>query len=151
MPSLFVSLLKHLFSRMPPPEDKTLAELASKDRTAVAFRVPDTLSPIQEGRKQLEAGNWMEALSIFHLATQKSSQNNWAWHGKGDAFQLLGDHPNAQKAYEQAILLSPQTGLHYGGLSNALRAQNKTASAEEMWEKALELDPSLTWMRSTSS
>ena len=147
----FSSLLKKLFARLPPPQEEQLRSLSSKDRKAHSFSVSEYSSPLNEGRKQLSEGNWMEALAQFHLAVQKNSKNNWAWHGKGDAFQFLGDYPQAQNAYEQALLLSPQTGIHYGGLSNSLRAQNKIQKAEEIWKKALELDPSLTWMRSNSS
>ena len=151
MPSLLVSFLKNLISRLPPPQEKTLQSLSQHTRKANSFSVPSIKSPIEEGRRQLEEGNWMEALTLFHLAVQKNSTNNWAWHGKGDAFQLLGDYSNARLAYEKAVSFSPQTGLHYGGLSNALKALNHIQKSNKMWKKALALDPSLTWMRSNSS
>ncbi|MEC7987167.1 MAG: tetratricopeptide repeat protein [Myxococcota bacterium] len=151
MPSFVASFLKYILRRLPPPQEQVLRELTSNDRKGPSFSVSIATSPLEEGRRHFEQGNWMEALAMFHLATQKNSQDHWAWHGKGDAFQLLGDYENAQAAYEKAIELSSSTALHYGALSNALKEQRLLDEADAVWKKALEMDPSLTWMRSKSS
>jgi tetratricopeptide (TPR) repeat protein len=49
----------------------------------------------------------------------------------------LGDFNVAEKAYREALTREPGSGRAYLGLAAALRAQHKTAAAEEMTAKAL--------------
>ena len=145
------SIAQKLYLLLPPPQETTLRNLVRRDRKGMNISVSTPNTPLEQGRIELQKSAFAEALIQFEIATKKNPQNNWAWHGKGDAFQFLGDYSCAQQAYEQAIRLSENIGLHYGGLANALRAQNQLQKAAEMWKKALDLDPSLVWMRPSSS
>jgi len=140
-------LFKKIVSLLPHPQEKTLQELAHQARPPYSFSLPQPQGPLEEGRLHFQQGRFAESLSCFSIAIQRDPHNNWAWHGQGDSFQLLGDYVCAQEAYEQAILLSPNTGLHHAGLCNALVAQNNENEAQKAWKKALQLDSSLTWMQ----
>ena len=102
---------------------------------------------IQSGRAAIEANAFGEALHHFGQAIQVHPQARWAWHGRGDALQLSGDHAQARAAYERAISLDPSCGLHHAGRANALEATGKSTDAQAAWADALRLDPSLSWMK----
>ena len=46
-----------------------------------------------------------------------------------------------------AIGLADSVGIHHAGLANALLGLEQPHAADQSWQRALELDPSLTWMR----
>jgi len=88
-----------------------------------------------------------EALHHFGQAVQLNPEARWAWHGRGDALQLMGEHKDAEAAYAMAVSLKPECGLHHAGRSNALRGLGRSDEAAEIWDQALRLDPELVWMR----
>ena len=88
-----------------------------------------------------------EALHHFGQRIQDAPEDSWAWHGRGDALQLMGEHAAALDAYQRAVEISENVGLHHGGVANALESLNRKSEAETHWKRALELDPGLTWMR----
>ncbi len=135
------------------PSDALLGELAAADRPGLRL-APDQWEHaesaemhITAGRAAFEAGQHGEALHHFGLALEASPEATWAWHGRGDALQLLGRHEDALAAYARAATLAPETGLHEAGRANALRALGREEEATEAWSRALTLDPSLRWMR----
>lgn len=99
------------------------------------------------GRRALETAAFGEALHHFGAALTLHPEARWAWHGRGDALQLSGDPTAAQRAYERAIHIDPDCGLHHAGQANALGAQGQSDAAELAWATALRLDPTLDWMR----
>ena len=132
------------------PTEDLLAELAQTDRRAaapVAPIRPTVAGQIRAGRRALDAGQLAEAAHHFGQAIELNPEATWAWHGRGDALQRLGDPAGALVAYTRAAELSPETGLHQGGRANALAALGRVDEAERSWAEALRLDPSLTWMR----
>jgi tetratricopeptide (TPR) repeat protein len=72
----------------------------------------------------------------------------WAWHGRGDAFQLAGDSEAALAAYDRALELDAKSSLSQSGRGNALRALGKPDEARVAWTAALVLDPELKWAKS---
>ena len=102
---------------------------------------------IQAGRRALESDALGEALHHFGQAIALHPEARWAWHGRGDALQLSGEHAQASAAYGRAVSLDPECGLHHAGQANALEAIGESAAAETAWSEALRLDPTLTWMR----
>jgi tetratricopeptide (TPR) repeat protein len=103
--------------------------------------------PLGDGRRAFAEGRHAEALFCFGQLLEVEPRHPWAWHGRGDALQLLGQHEEARSAYARAAELAPLVGIHCAGLSNALQALGRTAEAQAAWQQALRLDPSLTWMR----
>ncbi len=128
------------------PTDIELTELARHDRPAPPIEIP-AFGPdhLAEGRQALADGRHGEALHAFGTLLADDPDHAWAWHGRGDALQLLGDPAAALEAYSRAAHLQPRTGLHHGGRANALRALGEDDTGA--WAMALHLDPDLTWMR----
>lgn len=94
----------------------------------------------------MESQNFHQALEHFEASILQNDDNAWAWHGKGDAHQWLGDYKEARNAYEQASALSPTEGLHWGGRANAVYGLKEYRLAEDLRKRTLSLNPSLHWM-----
>ena len=73
-------------------------------------------------------------------------EDSWAWHGKGDSLQGKKDYINALNAYHEASQLAPNEGLHWGGKANAHQGLHHPLEQDSCRVRALELDPSLSWM-----
>ena len=137
-PFTFLSLL-------PAPSKSKSTDLVHKDRTPhPSLRYQ---SPLEKARQALAEGSYAQALSLFSLLIQDRPNNNWAWHGRGDAFQFMGAPDQAEMAYDQAHNLKPTEGIHLAGKANAIIAQGRNEEGEELWITALRLDPSLDWMK----
>ena len=94
----------------------------------------------------LEQHNFKKALSYFEASILQNDDNAWAWHGKGDAYQWLGDYKESLNAYAKASALSPTEGLHWGGRANALYGLKDYTTAHDMRLRTLTLNPRLDWM-----
>ena len=137
------------------PSEALLSKLASTDRPGASSRTED--SPmvaashhIQLGQSAFASGAYGEALHCFSEAIKLAPNASWAWHGRGDALQLSGDHQAALEAYEKAISCDENCGIHHAGKANSLAALGRTEESEQAWSAALERDPTLTWMREGS-
>lgn len=135
------------------PSDELLSAMARADRPGL--RGIDERSSVAEraevaittGRAAFAAGQHAEALHHFSLAVSLAPESAWAWHGRGDALQLMGQPEAALAAYQKARALAPETGLHHAGAANALAALERPDEADSAWQEALSRDPSLHWMR----
>ena len=142
------NLLSRLVGLLPPPSEGRLRRLAGRDRRPVAeFGLRVEPGQVELGRRAFADGLYSEALALFSSAIEGDPGNAWAWHGRGDALQLMQSHEAALEAYDKAAALRPDRGIHHGGRANALRSLCRTGDAEEAWRKALGLDPTLGWMR----
>ena len=135
-------ILRHIA----PPSEKKMSALAQRDRIRHNFFATPT-SSVELGRQKIEKGQYTQALAIFEDCITRQPDNVWAWHGKGDSFQFLGEYKNAEESYRKATILAPDHALHWGGLANALFGQGKSEEATKIWNKTKKLDPSLVWMR----
>lgn len=138
---------------VPRPSDASLESLARVDRPSPPVEVPTAealgiIDHLTEGRRAVAAGLYGEALVHFGELIEADDANSWAWHGRGDALQLLGDAEGALDAYSRAEELAPSQGLHALGRANALEALGRPEAAAEATARGLSLDPSLSWMRS---
>ena len=146
--SRFYRIFNWLNQKLPPPTEDRLRDLVEKDRQPLEeFKTNELVKdPVTLGREAFSKGRYAEALASFAEAIEYNSTNSWAWHGRGDALQLLGEPNGALAAYQKAASLAPDVGLHHGGIANALMALNRSQEAEGAMSKALELDDSLSWM-----
>ena len=147
---LWVTRLSGLI--LPPPDERKLTALARKHRSApepMDFRPADygVEDHLSRGREALTRGDLGEALHHFGLRVREVPSDPWGWHGRGDALQLMDQSVEALDAYDHAVGLDPEFGLHHGGRANALESLDRTSEADAAWSRALELDPSLSWMR----
>ena len=130
-----------------PPEDKFLQELAKKDRKGLKISLPIIPpSALERGRKAFQDQQYSEALFYFSQAISENPHSGWAWHGKGDAFQLLGDYKEALGCYTQAIKLHPKRQIHQAGKANALRGLGFEDEYKRLRSEILSFEPSLQWM-----
>jgi tetratricopeptide (TPR) repeat protein len=137
------------------PSDGLLTQLAARDREARPSTPGDSpmvaaSDHIQLGQSAFAAAAYGEALHHFGTALSHAPDAPWAWHGRGDALQLSGQHEAALEAYRKAIANDDATGLHHAGAANALRALGQDEAAQDAWTAALERDPSLIWMQAGS-
>ena len=149
---LAVALARALGRLLPRPSDEALTALARADRPSPAVWVPTAaelgvVDLLAEGRAALGRGEPAEALHLFGQLLALRGDHAWAWHGRGDALQLLGDPAEARAAYARAAALQPREGLHRLGLANALDALGEAELAASETRAGLALDPRLTWMR----
>jgi len=137
------------------PSDALLTKLAGRDRKAsrTSMNEPPLVRAshhIQQGQAAFASGAYGEALHHFGVAIDHAPNAAWAWHGRGDALQLSGQHAAALAAYKKAASIDDSCGLHHAGQANALSSLNRIDEAKEAWNLALERDQSLTWMREGS-
>ena len=130
--------------RVFPPTPDHLHDLSRHDRPGMNITLPK--SQLELGRKMLEIQNFQQALYHFEASILQNDDNAWAWHGKGDAHQWLGDYKESLNAYEQASARSPTEGLHWGGRANALYGLKEHTIAHDLRKRTLTLNPSLQWM-----
>lgn len=144
----------HLLRR---PSEELLGALAAADRPGLRPRSEATASveraelEVARGRASFNAGQHAEALHHFSQAIALAPESAWAWHGRGDALQLLGQPAGALAAYERAAELAPETALHRAARANPLRSLGRGLEADQALDEAILRDPSLTWMRPEGS
>ena len=128
------------------PSEAELTALARTARPAPPIEVPrfgeDHLGL---GRTAFAEARYGEALHHFGRVLEQDPESAWAWHGRGDALQLMEQHAEALEAYSRAAALAPRTGLHHAGRANALRSLGRSDEAAVAAREALRLDPTLTW------
>lgn len=127
-----------------PPSSEHLQDLSRHDRPGMNIELPK--SHLELGRALLEQHNFQQALLNFEASILQNDDNAWAWHGKGDAHQWLGDYKESLHAYEQASARSPTEGLHWGGRANALYGLKEYTIAQDLRKRTLTLNPTLQWM-----
>jgi len=133
-----------LIHKVFPPTNKHLQTLSHNERPGLQITLPK--SNLQLGRLALEQSQYDRALQYFDAGLMENSANAWAWHGKGDAHQWLDDYKESSLAYEQACVLNPTEGLHWGGRANAQYGLGNIDRALELKEQSLMLNSSLHWM-----
>jgi len=63
------------------------------------------------------------------------------WGNLGQVYDLAGRNEEAEKAYQQAILLKPEESGYYNNLGNVLAKEGKLDEARAAYTKSAELDP----------
>ncbi len=132
------------------PDEEMLHELTGRSKGGAAGGTDSSayLRHLEQGRRDLQAGDFGEALHQFKRASEARSQEPWPWHGRGDVLQLTGDHAAALVAYDEALARAP-LALAHNGRGNALECLGRLEEAREAWRAALDLDPRLSWPRNS--
>jgi len=125
------------------PTDETLSE--SSGRLRGGQEAPSAVEALEAGRRALGKKDYAEALVQFSSAIAQDEQLAWAWHGRGDAFQLAGRAASALACFDKALDLEPQNALALLGRGNAHEQLGHTDEARSAWEEALALDSDLHW------
>jgi len=112
------------------PDEQHLSTLAARPLHP-SLDAPPTDS-LTNGRKAFQEGRHSEALHYFSQILEENPDHAWAWHGRGDALQLMGAWQDALTAYERAIAIQPEEPLHREGRKNARQAiAQSTHGADE--------------------
>lgn len=143
MPSIHYKIWTFI-QKVFPPTAAHLHNLSRRDRPGMDIQLPK--SDLLLGREMLKQQNFQQALAYFEASILQNDDNAWAWHGKGDAHQWLGDYKESLNAYEQASARSPTEGLHWGGRANALYGMKEYTAAYDLRQRTLILNPTLQWM-----
>lgn len=130
-----------------PDEDHLHALTGRSKGGGDGDRGPGFPALLASGREALDAGRFGEALVAFSRAAEQAPGDPWPWHGRGDAFQLSGDHDAALSAFDEALSRDPGLALSWSGRGNALEALGRVDEACDSWRRALELDAGLRWAR----
>lgn len=135
------------FSNSFSPEENVLHLLARADRPGLKISLPSIPKcALELGREAFQKKQYSEALFHFSKAISENPQSAWAWHGKGDALQLLGDYKKALECYEQAIQFHPERPIHQAGKANAIKGLGFEDEYKQLRSKVLSMEPSLGWM-----
>jgi len=128
------------------PDEELLHDLTGRNKGGHESNAGAYARQLEQGRRDLEAGRFGEALHYFGLATREEPEDPWAWHGRGDCLELSGDHEGALLAYDEALSRGP-LALSHNGRGNALECLGRLEEARAAWQAALDLDPTLSWPR----
>lgn len=108
------------------PAEGTLSALARRDRPGMQVALPpSTVDALEAGRAAFAEGRYSDALYHFGAVIEADPGSAWGWHGRGDALQLMGAHPDARDAYLRAAALQPAEPLHQEGAARAQRAMRE--------------------------
>ena len=135
-----LSLLGRVLRR---PSDDSLSEVSGRLRGGEDHLT--SAQPLEAGRSALRDGHYAEALVQFGLSIERDPENVWAWHGRGDAFQLAQQSESALEAYDEAVRLADDSPLSHCGRGNALESLGRLEEARQAWSKALSLEADLDW------
>ncbi len=124
------------------PDEDLLHELTGRSKGGSETDSGAYARHLEQGRRDLEAGRFGEALHHFALASEVQPEEAWPWHGRGDCLELSGDHLGALAAYDEALSRAP-LALSHNGRGNALECLGRVEEARAAWQSAVDLEPML--------
>ena len=111
----------------PPSPDASLRALFKK-QTVTSF---SPVSPVSDA----------ERVQALQERVKASPQDVAAWLELGLLYERLNDLAAAERTFEEALALNPESDRVHNNLGYNLLLQNKTEAAEGEFRKALELNP----------
>lgn len=82
---------------------------------------------------------WHDGIAVFADAIAHNPNDSQMWQNFGDAYQRIGQLPNAEKYLQKAIQLDSTNLLAYISLYNVLNTQQKPEQAQQILPKALQV------------
>jgi tetratricopeptide (TPR) repeat protein len=101
----------------------------------------------RQGRGQVRAGRFAEALAIYRELVRRQPDLPDVWAEMGALYNLTGDADHAIGAYRQVVRTRPGDGLAWYNLGALLQNQSRPAEAIPAFQEALRLTPkmALAW------
>lgn len=96
---------------------------------------------LDSGRKQLDSGNYREAVSSFDLALRADSKNPETYYLRGQAYAKLGQTEKAIQDYNSSLHIKPDNpdALNDRGVAHAKLDQHDDAVSD--FSKAIQMKP----------
>ncbi len=98
----------------------------------------------QQALNDIRGGRLLAALQLLSKACKDDGQDPEIWFYLGAVHGSLGDAPNAEKSFREAIALRPDFIQARFNLGNALKEQGRLADATVEYRAAIELAPQHT-------
>jgi tetratricopeptide (TPR) repeat protein len=86
--------------------------------------------------------NYQQAIDHYRRATELAPDFSTAFNLLGYAYRQSGDYPDAEKAFQQYIVLIPKDPNPYDSYAELLLKMGRYDDAIVQYRKALEIDPS---------
>ena len=109
-----------------------------------AWRNPFSPSPLRQGMRAFDDGEFEQALTHFHSAQLDRPEDRKLEFNIGDALFRMGDYEAAERSYGRVLTLGEGDDLAqrtYYNLGNTLYYQGRLEEAIGAYEQALELNP----------
>jgi tetratricopeptide (TPR) repeat protein len=145
---LWATGLAHAAQGRPGEARKAYAEMQEQVKAATASKRPLAIAEIElEATIAARDGDLKKSNQLFRKAgdmeaallyTEPPSYPRPVVEGWAVTALATGDYATAEKAYHEALSREPGSGRAYFGVAAALKAQNKTAEAQQMTAKALQ-------------
>jgi tetratricopeptide (TPR) repeat protein len=101
----------------------------------------DTIPFLEEGEKQLAAGDWDGAAATFERAIQAAPHSAIAHSRLGIAYAHRQQWQEAIAAFSKAVQLDPLYAPAYSNLGNVYKEQGRLDEAIAYYKKAISIDP----------
>ncbi len=118
--------------------------LAGPSRASAAWRNPLAPSPIAQGLRSFDRGEFAEALEHFKRAQLDRPDDRRLEYDIGDTYYRLGDYEAAEHAFGRVLSMGDGDALaqrSYYNLGNTLYYQGRLEEAIGAYERSLEIDP----------
>jgi len=106
-----------------------------------AFKQSSGATALTQGQQLVEAGHYLEAITVLERAVEQDPTNPSAFLSLGVALAYTGDQAEAVEAFRQAISLDSTQSKAYYNLGAISVANGQQALAEEQFRAALANDP----------
>jgi tetratricopeptide (TPR) repeat protein len=116
-----------------------------------------SLGPLREDLPQVhfyrayclkELGRFEEAVEALEEALREDPSHYDSWNLKGYCLFRLMRHGQAVSAFKEAIKIRPESGIDHANIATNLREMGQLEDAVQWYQRALEMDPTLSWAAS---
>lgn len=135
-------MLDRLFEQLrtaPPEERAALERKIWKEWSRSGSVALDAL--MERGRKQMEAGDFAEAIATFSTVIDHAPDFAEAWNARATAFFMTERYGLAMEDIEQVLRLNPRHFGAWSGLAMILERIGRPADALRAYREVLKLNP----------
>lgn len=98
-------------------------------------------SPLEEGERYLEAGEWAAAEAAFRRAIEADASSHVAYSKLGVVLAQQRRLDEAEQAFARAVRLNPRYAPAWSNLGNVYRETGRTQEALDAYQRAIAADP----------